>query len=328
MLIDLLIFVYRHEVIATDVKQLEGWVRSEAEKYVTFIEQRHHLDIDAFAEQMRLKDEKLEAFRWRLMSMELESKRLQSHVEGLNQDMSQLRQKNVKLEALLMSREEELTSLNEQLTLHLSPLIFPKTNFNSSPPDPHLSHDAVWSKVKIIKRKLGEEEQETKTSTVEISEEMEDAKEEDSPFVNRSRETILTVQSPEKEFEEEKVAPLCPSPIQEQHASSPKQVDIVEKVASVGQSSSKKNNTPWKMDLHALGVSYKIKRLKQQLVMLERLTGKQESGGDRESDDRGQLGIKGFLLLMFLLNKQVSRCQSLQEKIDDLCKRMVCSLKF
>lgn len=309
-------------VIATDVKQLEGWVRSEAEKYATLIEQRHHLEIDAFAEQMRLKDEKLEAFRWRLMSMELESKRLQSHVEGLNQDMSQLRQKNVKLEALLMSREAELTSLKEQLTLHLNPLIFPKTNFNSSPPDPALAHDTIWSKVKIIKGKLGEEEQEIKTSTVEISEEVEHEKEEDSPFVKQSRETILTVQSPEKEFEEEKVVPLCPSPIQHQHASSPEKVDIVEKLAPVGQSLSKKNNTPWKMDLHALGVSYKIKRLKQQLVMLERLTGKQESGEDRESDEKGQLGIKGFLLLMFLLNKQVSRYQSLQEKIDDLCKRM------
>lgn len=297
---------------------------SEAEKYAAAIEQRHHLEIDAFAEQMRLKDEKLEAFRWRLMSMELESKRLQSHVEGLNQDMSQLRQKNVKLEALLISQEAELTSLKEQLTLHLNPLIFPKTNFNSSPPDPALAHDPVWSKVKIIKRKLGEEEQETKTSSMEISEEaVEDDREGDSPFLNQSRETILTVQSPEKEFEEEKVVPLCPSPIQQQHVSSPEKVDIVEKLALVGQSLSKKNNVPWKMDLHALGVSYKIKRLKQQLVMLERLTGKQESGEDNESGDKGQLGVKGFLLLMFLLNKQVSRYQSLQEKIDDLCKRMV-----
>lgn len=315
-------------MIATDVKQLEAWVRSEAEKYATLIEQRHRLEIDAFAEQMRLKDEKLEAFRWRLMSMELESKRLQSHVEGLNQDMSQLRQKNVKLEALLMSREAELTSLKEQLTLHLNPLIFPKTNFSSSPPDPDSAHDTVWSKVKIIKRNLGEEDQETKATTVEISEEVEDEKEVDNSFINQSRETILTVQSPEREFEDEKVMPLCPSPIQEQHASSPKKVDIVEKSETVGQSLSKKTNAPWKMDLHALGVSYKIKRLKQQLVMLERFTGKQESGVDRESDDKGQLGIKGFLLLMFLLNKQVSRYQSLQEKIDDLCKRMVCSSKF
>ncbi|KAJ6376404.1 hypothetical protein OIU76_025528 [Salix suchowensis] len=57
-----------------DVKRLEGWVRSEAEKYAAAIEKHHHLEIGAFAEQMRLKDEKLEAFRWRTLSMEIESK--------------------------------------------------------------------------------------------------------------------------------------------------------------------------------------------------------------------------------------------------------------
>ncbi|KAK9914443.1 hypothetical protein M0R45_038223 [Rubus argutus] len=57
-----------------DMKQLEGWVRSEAERYAAVIEQRHHLEIDAFIEQLRLKDEKLETYRWRLLSMEIESK--------------------------------------------------------------------------------------------------------------------------------------------------------------------------------------------------------------------------------------------------------------
>ncbi|CAK9146549.1 unnamed protein product [Ilex paraguariensis] len=76
------------------------------------------------------------------------------------------------------------------------------------------------------------------------------------------------------------------------------------------------------MDLHALGVSYKIKRLKQQLLMLERLTGKQESYEDSESNDYGHIGMRGFYTLMSLLNKQVSRYQSLQGKTDELCKRM------
>ena len=68
------------QAIAADVKRLEGWVRSEAEKYAAAIEKHHHLEIGAFAEQMRLRDEKLEAFRWRMLSMEIESKRLQSHI--------------------------------------------------------------------------------------------------------------------------------------------------------------------------------------------------------------------------------------------------------
>ncbi|KAK4362918.1 hypothetical protein RND71_018159 [Anisodus tanguticus] len=56
------------------------------------VEQRHNLELDAFAEQLRLKDERLEAFRWRLLSMELELKRLQSHIEVLDHDLSQLQQ--------------------------------------------------------------------------------------------------------------------------------------------------------------------------------------------------------------------------------------------
>ncbi|GMI85889.1 hypothetical protein like AT5G53020 [Hibiscus trionum] len=74
------------------------------------------------------------------------------------------------------------------------------------------------------------------------------------------------------------------------------------------------------MDLQALGVSYKIKRLKHQLLMLERLKGKQKSG--KGMDGGGDNDMKAFLLLISLLHKQVSRYQSLQGKIDDLCKRM------
>ncbi|KAJ6687501.1 RIBONUCLEASE P PROTEIN SUBUNIT P38-LIKE PROTEIN [Salix koriyanagi] len=92
----------------------QDWVCSEAEKYAAANEKRHHLEIDAFAEQMRLKDEKLEAFRWRMLSMEIESKRLQSHIEGLNQDVSQIRHENMKLEALLLERQKELTGLKDK----------------------------------------------------------------------------------------------------------------------------------------------------------------------------------------------------------------------
>ncbi|KAF7821991.1 unconventional myosin-XVIIIa [Senna tora] len=47
------------------------------------IEQRHHIEPDAFAEEMSSKDEKLKTFHLQLLGMELESKKLQSHVEGL-----------------------------------------------------------------------------------------------------------------------------------------------------------------------------------------------------------------------------------------------------
>lgn len=57
---------------------------------------------DAYAEQLWLKDKKLEAFRWRRKSMELESKRFQVHIEGLDLDILQLKQENMKFEAMLL----------------------------------------------------------------------------------------------------------------------------------------------------------------------------------------------------------------------------------
>ncbi|KAH7543823.1 hypothetical protein JRO89_XS15G0025700 [Xanthoceras sorbifolium] len=294
-----------------DVKRLESWVRLEVEKYATVMEQRHHLELEAFAEQMRLKDEKLEGYRWRLMSMELESKRLQSHIEGMNKDMSQLRHENIKLEALLLEREEELSSLKQHFASQLMPFSFPKTHLNASLHDPALTHDAVWSKVKIIKRRPMEEEQEMKTSLADMSPKIK----EDNPSLNESKNVDSIVQSPENCLDEKRDVAVQ-APIQGESVS-PEEVDTIETLASSSQPLIKTNNSPWRMDIHALGVSYKIKRLKQQLLMLERLTGKSEE--DTQSNDNA---VNTFLLLMSFLNKQVSRYQSLQAKADDLCKRM------
>lgn len=301
--------------ITADVKQLEDWVHSEAEKYATAIEQRHHLELDAFAEQMRIKDEKLEAFRWRLLSMELESKRMESHMEGLNQNMLQLRHHNMKLEALLLEREEELASLKEQLASQLKSL-----NFQTSVHNPSIAHNAIWSEVKIVKKIPGEREQVTKTSSEETSQDEDTDKKEETTSFDLSKDVTLEAQCPEKDIEEDKDV-ANQGPVQE-GLTSPAEVDTIETLASSSQPLSKTNNSSWRMDLNALGVSYKIKRLKQQLLMLERLTGKQESVEDTESNNNGQNGIKGFLSLMPLLNKQVGRYQSLQGKTDDLCKRM------
>lgn len=305
--------------IPANAQRLEDWVRAEAERYATLIEKRHHLELDAFAEQMRLKDEKLEAFRWQLLRMELETKQLQSHVEGLVKDVTQLRHDKMKLEALLLERDNELTSLKEQFASQLRPLNSFRNHSNLSPQSSELVQDAVWSKVKVIKRKPGEKEREIMETLIE-----EDCEKEVQPLPHdQFNNANLVVQSPENEIEEEKAISREDSPMQIQ---SPNQVEVgaAEKIASTSQPSN--NNTkksPWKMDLHALGVSYKIKRLKQQLVLVERLTGRQANDEQAEVSDDSKVGIKAYLSLTTMLNKQVGRYQSLQEKTDDLCRRMV-----
>ncbi|KAB5531613.1 hypothetical protein DKX38_018283 [Salix brachista] len=304
-----------------DVKRLEGWVRSEAEKYGAAIEKHHHLEIGAFAEQMRLKDEKLEAFRWRMLSMEIESKRLQSHIEGLNRDVSQTRHENMKMEALLLERQEEITELKRQLKLQIETQFCQKASLSSSLEDPAIVHDAICSNSKNVMKEATKNDQEKKVNLMETSQETNPEKEDDEEGLqNQFKNVIKTVQSPEKEFEEEK--DVASHGGTQEASGSPVVVDTVEKLALTSQSSMKTNNSPWRMDLHGLGVSYKLKRLEQQLLMLERLAGKQESGEHIGNSDEAKTGIKGFQLLMSLLNKQVNRYQSLQGKIDELCKRM------
>ncbi|KAJ4850797.1 hypothetical protein Tsubulata_009786 [Turnera subulata] len=305
--------------ITADVKQLEGWVRLEAEKYATSIEKRHHLEIDAFAEQMRLKDEKLEAFRWRMLSMDIESKRLHSHIDRLNQDLTELRHENMKLEALLLERQEELRAMKEEFSEQIHPHIFQTTNRNSTLHDPTMSDESFWSKEEMLKEKPIEKYPITETTLMETSQEKND-EEEGQALDNQVKNASLIVQSPEKEFEEERGIPDSGSSREE--CIRPVEVTVIENLASPSQPMMKGNNSLWRIDLHALGVSYKIKRLKQQLLLLERLTGKQETGEDMENNENAQNVNKSFISLLSLLNKQVSRYQSLQGKADELCKRM------
>ncbi|KAI4307098.1 hypothetical protein L6164_030322 [Bauhinia variegata] len=262
--------------INANVKRLEDWVRSEAEKYAAMIEQRHHSELDAFAEQMRLKDEKLEAFRWQLLRMELESKQAHSQVEGLIKDITQLRHDKMKLETLLLERKEELTSLKEQYAADMKSLNCFKNNSHSPSQSP--AQDTVWSRVKVVK------------SRPDNNYEGKDSLKDDSTIQKRSPNAI--------------------------------EVDATEKTASTSQPSNKANRSQWKMDLHALGVSYKIKRLKQQLILVERLIGKQANDDNVDISDDSKVGLKAYLSLTSLLNKHVGRYQSLQEKTDELCKRM------
>ncbi|CAL1366375.1 unnamed protein product [Linum trigynum] len=254
-----------------DVRRLEGWIRTEAERYAAAIEKRHHVEIDAFVEQLRLKDEKLEAFRRKFLSTQIESNRLQSHLESLNQELYRLRHENMKLEASLLQSKEEVSCLQQQAIMSQS----------EQQPLVTISHQP-------------------------------------------KNEIMMAVESPEKEFEEEKHVTEQGPTINEGSPSSMAEIESVKSIATSSKAlvinTNGSSNNPWRMDLQALGVSYKIKRLKQQLLMLERLTGKQESGEEDSGDQEN--GVKGFLMLISLLNRQINRYQTLQAKTDELCKRM------
>lgn len=296
--------------LLSGAERLENWVDAEAEAETETeacnitMEQTDSQEVDAFVEQLRLKDKNLEALRWRLLSAELESKRLQSHIERLDCAVMQLRQENAKLETLLIDRKAELDSLKKQLVLQFNLPNIQKLNFNSSSPEADGNHDTVWSEVKVVKKRPAHKRQETKDIGEDIV----------PPVESEKEKEILS-----KEIQDRKGDASGPSHLRHESNESDDAVNTVS-LASSGEGSSKKSS--WKTDIHALRVSYKIKRLKQQFLMLERMAGKQESCED-DNNNSTYSSTKGFYTLTSLLNKQVERYQSLQAKTDDICQRMV-----
>ncbi|RWR80294.1 golgin subfamily A member 6-like protein 22 isoform X1 [Cinnamomum micranthum f. kanehirae] len=340
--------------ITTNAKQSDDCITLETEKYITILEQRHYEEIDAFAEQMRLKDEKLESFRWQLLSMELESKQLQSHIEGLDDNVSHFKEEIMKLEVLLSERDKELKSLKKKFSdFSLQSLHCKRRNSSDNTKHPEINPDATRSEAKIIKRKVRENEQYQEVGEVGISGEVETDIQESDAVVRIQEQSKKELERVENSFEDQwqgvgvavrapadeiEVIEVC---INQDHArenhlnNNCPEHETANKLPSVENSLVKMDST-CKMDLHALGVSYKIKRLKQQLFMVENLaaaqalkktTGKSNATGTleicerRKTDEHGHQS-KGFLIIMSLLNKHLKRYQNLEEKTNDLCKRM------
>ncbi|XP_010442855.1 PREDICTED: golgin subfamily A member 6-like protein 22 [Camelina sativa] len=274
-------------------KKRENLTFGEEELCIRVTGKEREMELGEFRDHMKIKDEKVEALCLHLMNSELELKRLRSCIEGMNQEMSQLRHENTQLEGMVNRRGEESVSLKKQEF---------KTQYSKSL-IPHKNNTSCRRK----DTKPEEREKEFRSREVSQENATEKGRESYSPDELRHL-TLKAAQSDAEEGSENER--LLPGKREKGNGKESK---------SLIRSSST-NNPPWRMDLHALGVSYKIKRLKQQLMMLERYIGKPESQEiEKNSSDTGK---KALLLIITLLNKQVTRYQSLQEKIDDLCKRM------
>jgi hypothetical protein len=269
----------------------------EAEKFASILEKQHNAEIEAFTEQMRLKDEKLESYKWRLLSTEIEKKSIQCHIEGLNRNIQHYREESARLQATLTDKSEEMYSLKEHLICRAS------TSIGSTK---EIETDS--EKSSEITYKESNQENASPLTTVTYT---------------CLSESPLEAQSV-PEIEEEKEVAMDPG------------MGFPETIcteAATEMASVPRKELPWKNNILALGVSYKIKRLKQQLVVLEKLAGVRVS---KKSADEGSSGKtcndarpkhKSYEPTMFLVNKQVKRYQSLEDKVDDLCSKMVCSSK-
>ncbi|CAN6319060.1 unnamed protein product [Urochloa humidicola] len=87
---------------------LQEWFQMETEKYTAMIKHRHAAEVEAFTEQLRLKGEKLEAFRWCAVTTDVEAARLRSRIQELEARLAQHEDHAAALEALLADRESEI----------------------------------------------------------------------------------------------------------------------------------------------------------------------------------------------------------------------------
>ncbi|CAN7031070.1 unnamed protein product [Brassica oleracea var. botrytis] len=230
--------------------------------------------------------EKIEALCLHLMNSELESNRLRSCIEGQSQEMSQSRHNNTKVEESVAMRKQHFKTQLKSFMSHKNNTSYRRKNTKA---------EELQVQERVFGLKEGSKEHAT-----------EKGRESYSP--NELRHLTLKAAQSDAEEESEKDTLLT-----ENGKANGKE-------ESESQPSST-NNPPWRMDLHALGVSFKIKRLRQQLMMLERYIGKQESQ-EIDKISSSDTGKRALLLLITLLNKQVTRYQSLQEKIDGICKKM------
>ncbi|CAL4963233.1 unnamed protein product [Urochloa decumbens] len=349
---------------------LQEWFQMETEKYTAMMKHRHAAEVEAFTEQLRLKDEKLEAFRWRAVSTDVEAARLRSRIQDLEARLAQHEEHAVALEALLLDRENENMALKDQLEALQAKALTLTVAISTAAGDQDDAGDRCipCSPVRIHRTVSGESDRLSPGSSrskldeppspdghkvfdVEASEAAlvvpvrdlalaaaatpTEQERHDAPARRSSRSEI-------EEISEEKEVCSDPGNARTQartSSSHSQEVTSSELALVVVPPPEQKGSAAWKTDIHALAVSYKIKRLKQQLLVLEKLAaaeGKEKEEAEAAATARSSASEAGcsssgssrqqprsrYQTMMNFLSKHVKRYQSLDDKIDDLCRRM------
>lgn len=102
-----------------EAKRNQGdWPGLEKSLHAVHIKQRHLLEMDAFERQMRAKDERMEVFRQKLLSMDNKLQNLQAENTDLVRSLELAKAKNANLEILLKEKDFVLRSLKENIIFH------------------------------------------------------------------------------------------------------------------------------------------------------------------------------------------------------------------
>uniref|UniRef100_A0A0E0JJZ8 Uncharacterized protein n=1 Tax=Oryza punctata TaxID=4537 RepID=A0A0E0JJZ8_ORYPU len=344
--------------VVEEYQDLQEWFKMETEKYTSMIRHRHSTEVEAFTEQLRLKDEKLEAFRWRTASMDVEASRLRSRLQELEARLSEQEQRRAALEALLVARDDENRSLRERLAAsdmaRTLDVVVDDTEVCAATADDGggCEHrvpcspegaEAVDARLALAEIQLLEpvspdehtnkvfDMEETEAHDVEISVQNDvsavspdDLVEHDHPPIAPARNSYTC------EIEEEKEVFTDQGNARRRDSTDRQEVPSSSSLALVVAVPPEQRTTSSKMDIQALAVSYKIKRLKQQLLVLENLPA--AAAGSKDTVTTTTMPStntaaaasypRSYQMMVSFLSKHVKRYQSLEDKIDDLCTRM------
>lgn len=97
----------------------QDWLELEKARYASKLELRHWQEIDAFERQIKARDERMEAFRWQLLTMEDEARTRLREIEALSESLATATADKIKLQELLKEKEDELGTYRDQtLSMH------------------------------------------------------------------------------------------------------------------------------------------------------------------------------------------------------------------
>ncbi|CAO2203713.1 unnamed protein product [Urochloa humidicola] len=339
---------------------LQEWFQMETEKYTAMMKRRHAAEVEAFTEQLRLKDEKLEAFRWRAVSTDVEAARLRSRIQDLEARLAQHEDHAAALEALLLDRENENVALKDQLEALQANALGAAAGDEDGDAAAAAAGDRCipCSPVKIHRTVSGEAGQLSPGSSRTKQDEPASPDGHKVFDVDAAEALVVPVRDlalasaehdapARRSFrsEIEEFSEVCTDPggnartqartsSSSSHSQDATSSELALVVASPppppAAEQQKGSRAAWKTDIHALAVSYKIKRLKQQLLVLENLAaaeGKDKEEAARPSGSEAgcssrRLPRSRYQTMINFLSKHVKRYQSLDDKIDDLCSRM------
>ncbi|KAG8045026.1 hypothetical protein GUJ93_ZPchr0008g12947 [Zizania palustris] len=337
--------------VVEEYQDLQEWFKMETEKYTSMIRHRHNVEVEAFTEQLRLKDEKLEAFRWRAASMDVEASRLRCRVQELEARLSEQEERSAALEALLVDRDDENSSLKEQLAASQARSI-DGTEICTADGDGGCEHRVPCSPEGVAAIKLIElvspDDAKNEASAMEATEAVDVVSVQNDASAASPDELVEHEQPPVAQArvpytceieEEEEEKEVCIDPENARPRDSTDRPEVTSSsselaLALVVAAPSEQRTSACKLDIQALAVSYKIKRLKQQLLVLEKLAaaagGKETATATKPSNDATDAASgcgrqqypRIYHIMVSFLSKHVKRYQSLDDKIDDLCTRM------